>query len=66
MWSWALVAVPAALCGVIVLLALVAWLETRILHPTAVIRWAVRVRNDPDHAEQVVAAEAARLLGQTR
>lgn len=64
MWGWSLLLVPGALALVMGLLVAVAWLEQRILSPQALIWWAVKARNTPEHAERVVRAQGERLLSQ--
>ena len=53
-----------AAAAVVGLLLLAAWLERNVLSPRAVIAAAARSNVDPDVAEHVVAAEAARLLAE--
>jgi sensor c-di-GMP phosphodiesterase-like protein len=48
--------------AIVGLLVLAVWLERDVLSPRAVIAAAARSKVDPDITEQVVAAEAARLL----
>lgn len=44
------------------LLLLTAWLEESFLSPRYLITRTVKVRNSPDHAERMVASQAAQLL----
>lgn len=44
------------------LLLLTAWLEQSVLSPRYLITRTVRVRNTPEHAEHMVAVQAAHLL----
>jgi hypothetical protein len=44
------------------LLLLTAWLEQSVLSPRYLITRTVRVRNTPEHAERMVAVQAAHLL----
>ena len=44
------------------LLLLTAWLEESFLSPRYLITRTVKVRNTPDHAERMVASQAAQLL----
>lgn len=44
------------------LLLLTAWLEESFLSPRYLITRTVKVRNSPEHAERMVAVQAAQLL----
>lgn len=44
------------------LLLLTVWLERHFLSPQFLITRTVKVRNSPDHAERMVAIQAAQLL----
>jgi hypothetical protein len=44
------------------LLLLTAWLEQSFLSPRYLITRTVKVRNSPEHAERMVAVQAAHLL----
>jgi hypothetical protein len=44
------------------LLLLTAWLEQSVLSPRYLITRTVKVRNTPEHAERMVAVQAAHLL----
>jgi hypothetical protein len=44
------------------LLLLTAWLEQSFLSPRFLITRTVKVRNSPEHAERMVAVQAAHLL----
>jgi hypothetical protein len=46
------------------LLLLTAWLEQSVLSPRYLITRTVKVRNTPEHAERMVAVQAAHLLDQ--
>lgn len=48
------------------LLVLTVWLEQRFLSPQFLITRTVKVRNTPDHAERMVAIQAAQLLAERR
>jgi len=54
--------VPSAVVVTLTLLLLTVWLERRFLSPRSLITMVVRVRNTPEHAERIVAAQAEALL----
>ena len=58
-----LLSVPSAVVVTLGLLLLTVWLEQRFLSPRSLITMVVRVRNTPEHAERIVAAQAEALLG---
>ncbi len=64
MYPWELVAVSLALVVITGLLMITAWLESSVLSPRSLILRTVRVRNRPEHVEQLVAAQYERLLRQ--
>lgn len=54
---------PASLVIITLVLAVMAWLEESVLSPRAVILYTVRSRAArPEHAELLVAQQAERLL----
>jgi hypothetical protein len=57
-----LLSVPSAVVVTLALLLLTVWLEQRFLSPRFLITQVVRVRNTPEHAERIVAAQAEALL----
>ena len=57
-----LLSVPSAAVVTLTLLLLTVWLEQRFLSPRSLITQVVRVRNTPEHAERIVAAQAEALL----
>ena len=63
---WELVLVPASLIAISFLLAGTAWLEHSVLSPRSIIISGVRVKGGkPENIEQIVAAQAERLLRET-
>jgi len=57
-----LLSVPSAAVVTLGLLLLTVWLERHVLSPRNLITMVVRVRNTPEHAERIVAAQAEALL----
>jgi hypothetical protein len=62
MSPWAVLLVFSAVGLAMGLLLLTAWLEESFLSPRYLITRTVKVRNSPEHAERMVASQAAQLL----
>ena len=66
MSAWGVLAVPAALGLLALLLALTTWLEQWVLSPRAIILSAARARRaSPGHVEALVAEQCDQLLDRT-